>query len=212
MVYSYPILPSIYIPGKKQESSKPVNTEKLGTGEAPVCSWAMPQITKATATECGTQTQKKVSETRDVVFLNRMFFRTPMMPVNKTQSTDNEDRNSFQQDKRERIITVDFVTGDNDTATVESVDSSVPDTPMVNNNQGQSNYGCTCRRTMHYDPTTGHTIGTEATALANYYQCLKDTDGKMEFTNVGAGIGVRFENTMELKPMKYNEAINGPDG
>jgi hypothetical protein len=56
---------------------------------------------------------------------------------------------------------------------VESVDSSVPDTPMVNNNQGQSKYGCMYRRTTHYDPMTGHTIGTEATALANYYQCCE---------------------------------------
>jgi hypothetical protein len=34
----------------------------------------------------------------------------------------------------------------------------------------------------------------------------------MEFANVGAGIGGGFENTMELKPMKYKEAINRPDG
>jgi hypothetical protein len=33
----------------------------------------------------------------------------------------------------------------------------------------------------------------------------------MEFANVGAGIGGGFKNTMELKPMKYKEAINGPD-
>jgi hypothetical protein len=65
---------------------------------------------------------------------------------------------------------------------------------------------------MHSDPSTGCAIGTEATVLANYYQCLKDTDGKMEFNNVGAGIGGGFENTMGLKPMKYDEAINGPDG
>ena len=50
------------------------------------------------------------------------------------------------------------------------------------------------------------------TALANYYQCLKDTDGEMKFANIGAGIGGGFENTMELKPMKYDEAINGSDG
>jgi hypothetical protein len=55
-------------------------------------------------------------------------------------------------------------------------------------------------------------IVSEATAQANYYQCLQDTDGKMEFTNVGAGIGGGFENTMELKPMKYKEAINRPGG
>ena len=29
---------------------------------------------------------------------------------------------------------------------------------------------------------------------------------------VGAGIGGGFENTEELKPMKYKEAISGPDG
>ncbi len=34
----------------------------------------------------------------------------------------------------------------------------------------------------------------------------------VEFSNVGAGLGGGFENTNELKPMKYNEAIHGPDG
>ncbi len=123
---------------------------------------------------------KKVSKTRDVVFLNRMIFRTPTMPVHKKQGTGDEDLNSVQQDKRGGTITVDFVTGDDNAATVESVDLSVPDTPTVNNNLGQSKYGCTYRFTMHYDPTTGRTIGTEATALANYYQCPEDMDGKME--------------------------------
>jgi hypothetical protein len=33
----------------------------------------------------------------------------------------------------------------------------------------------------------------------------------MEFSNIRASIGGGFENTMELKPMKYKEAINGPD-
>jgi hypothetical protein len=55
-------------------------------------------------------------------------------------------------------------------------------------------------------------IGAEATALANNYQCLEDTDGKMEFANVGASLGGGFENTMELKPLKYKEAINRPGG
>ncbi len=43
---------------------------------------------------------KKVSETRDVVFLNRIFFRTPTMLVHKKQGTDDKDLNSVQQDKR----------------------------------------------------------------------------------------------------------------
>ncbi len=158
-------------------------------------------------------TTKKVSKTHDMVFFNRMSFRTSTMSVHKKLGTDDEDLNSVQQDKRGGTITADFATGDKNTATVDSVDSSVPDTPMVNNNQGQSKYEHTHRRTMHYDPMTGHTIGTEATVLANYYQCLEDTDGEMDFANIGAGIGRGFENTIELKPVKkYNEAINGPDG
>jgi hypothetical protein len=42
----------------------------------------------------------KVSETRDMVFLNRMFFRTPTLPVHKKQGTDDEDLDSVQQDER----------------------------------------------------------------------------------------------------------------
>jgi hypothetical protein len=117
---------------------------------------------------------KKVSKTRDMLFLNRMFLSTPLMTVHKKQGTDDDDLDSVQQDKRGGTKSADFVTGDDNTATVESMDSSVPDTPMVNSNQGLSKYGCTYRRTMHYDPTTGCIIGTEATALANYYQCLED--------------------------------------
>jgi hypothetical protein len=155
---------------------------------------------------------KKVSKSHDVAFLNRMFFRIPTMPVHKKQGTDDEDLDNVQKDKRGGTITADFVTGDDNAATVKSVDSSVPDTHMVNNNQAQSKYGGRYRRTMHYDRTTGRTIGTEATALANYYECLEDTDGKIEFSNIGASIEGGFENTMELKPMEYNDAINGPDG
>jgi hypothetical protein len=32
-----------------------------------------------------------------------------------------------------------------------------------------------------------------------------------EVAAVGAGIGGGFENTAELQPMKFNEAMNGPD-
>jgi hypothetical protein len=142
----------------------------------------------------------------------RMFFKTPKKQVIKKQVLNNADLESVQQDKRGCTINADFVAGNNGASTAESVDSSMPDTPMVNSNPGQSKYGWAYRCTMHYDPATGCTIGAEATTLANYYQCLKDTDSKTEFANVGAGIGGGFENTMELKPMKYKEAINGPDG
>jgi hypothetical protein len=32
-----------------------------------------------------------------------------------------------------------------------------------------------------------------------------------EYAAVGAGLGGRFANTAELRPMKYNEALHGPD-
>jgi hypothetical protein len=113
---------------------------------------------------------KKVSETREVVFLKRMFYRIPTKPVHKKLSNGNEDLNSVQQDKRGGTITADFVTGNDDNAaTVKSIDSYVPDTTLVNKNPGQSRYGRTYRCTMQYNPTTGHTIGAEVTALANYY-------------------------------------------
>jgi hypothetical protein len=77
-----------------------------------------------------------------------------------------------------------------------------------NNMAHNSTYRCT----MHYNPMTGCTIGAEATALVIYYQCLEEADDNMEFSNIGAGIGGEFENTMELKPMKYKKDINRPDG
>ncbi len=78
-----------------------------------------------------------------------------------------------------------------------------------------------------YDPGTGgnkDVPGNTSLAVLNYYACLQESEeGKVkcntevdgayvEFSNVGAGLGGGFENTNELKPMKYNEAIHGPDG
>jgi hypothetical protein len=62
---------------------------------------------------------KKVSGMRDVVFLNRMFFKTPKMQVHKKQVTSDDDLDSVQQDKRGATITADFVAGNNDAATVD---------------------------------------------------------------------------------------------
>ncbi len=141
---------------------------------------------------------KKVSETHDVLFLNRMFFKVPKIQVKKIQVTNDADIDSVQQDKRGGCYNGRFCCRQQQCIFGRIRDSSVPDTPMVNSNPGQSKYGRAYRRTMYYDPATGRTIGGEATALANYYQCLKDIDGKMKFANVRAGIGREFENTMEL--------------
>ena len=83
-----------------------------------------------------------------------------------------------------------------------------------------------------YEPSTGKTVyvgsGNEVVAgcaaFQNYYSCLQEIEASefkqnlevqntyMEYQNVGAGVGGGFENTAELRPMKYKEAINGPDG
>jgi hypothetical protein len=67
---------------------------------------------------------------------------------------------------------------------------------MANSSPGWSKYGRKYKHTINYDPTIGRTIGADAMALVNCYQCLKDMDGKMEFANMGTGIGEGFENTM----------------
>ncbi len=72
---------------------------------------------------------KKVSETREMVFLNRMFFKTPKMQVKKKQVTNDADLDSVQQDKRGLLrLQILFM--------VESVDSSVLNTQIVNSNPG----------------------------------------------------------------------------
>jgi hypothetical protein len=77
---------------------------------------------------------KKVSETRSMVCSQQDVLQNTYNASIK-QGTGDDDLDSVQQDKRGGTITVDFVTGDNNSATVESMDSSVPDTPLVNGNQ-----------------------------------------------------------------------------
>jgi hypothetical protein len=43
---------------------------------------------------------KKIYETRDIVFLERMFFGTPTKPVHNIQGADDGDLDSVQQDER----------------------------------------------------------------------------------------------------------------
>ncbi len=60
--------------------------------------------------------------------------------------------------------------------------------------------------------------------MIKYYACLQEIEEDevkcnievagafVKFSNVRAGLGGGFEDTNELKPMTYNEAIHGPDG
>ncbi len=59
--------------------------------------------------------------------------------------------------------------------------------------------------------------------MLNYYECLQEVEEEeikcdnevagvyVELINVGTVLRGRFEDTNELKLMKCNEAINGPD-
>jgi hypothetical protein len=157
---------------------------------------------------------KKVSETHDVVFLNRMYLQAlkNTKKLHRKQNPEDTESETVRQDENGGTVTTEIDANDDDASTVDSVDSSVLDTPSVNSNHGWSKYGRTYRCTTHYDPTTGHTIGAEATALANYFQCLEEADDDIEFANLGAGMRGGFKITLELKPMKYKEAVSGSDG
>ena len=60
--------------------------------------------------------------------------------------------------------------------------------------------------------------------MKNYYAALAEiyydesktmtelAGAYVEYHNVGAGVGGRFDNTNKLKPMKYQAAIDGRDG
>ncbi len=66
-------------------------------------------------------------------------------------------------------------------------------------------------------------VDDENKVTTNYYDVLEINECKLEvlqnnhkelikYVNVGAGIGGGFTNTLELKVMKYYEAINRPGG
>ena len=66
-------------------------------------------------------------------------------------------------------------------------------------------------------------ISANVAATSNYFASLAEIEQSevmgismveneyVEYANVGAGVGGGFENTAELKPMKYEQAINGPE-
>ena len=70
---------------------------------------------------------------------------------------------------------------------------------------------------------TGMASAAISAATSNYFASLAEIEedevlgfamvenNYVEYTNVGAGVGGGFENTAELKPMKYDQAINGPE-
>ena len=89
----------------------------------------------------------------------------------------------------------------------------------------KSRYGRSTGRTSGtYNPSNGQTVAwkdilsVQTSPAQNYYESLQklESDGDeldvmKEFAGVGAGVGGGFVNTTELKPMKFQEALDGPD-
>ena len=76
------------------------------------------------------------------------------------------------------------------------------------------------------DPSTGLSVNlaiVSCTVVQNCYDRLQEIEGQemklnaavanwyVEYANVGTRVGGGFERTSKLKPMKYKQAINGPD-
>jgi len=75
---------------------------------------------------------------------------------------------------------------------------------------------------MTYNPTTGKVA--EISATQHYFAYLAELDNEelkntievetlsVEFKTVGPGLGCGFTNTNAFKIMKYQEAVDRPDG
>jgi hypothetical protein len=105
MAYLYPILPSIYY-AYLGRSRNHQNRQRRKIGDQGVTGMFMGYASnhEGNCYRIKNPNTKKIYETRDVVFLKKMFFGTPTKPVRKKQSTDNEDLNIVQQDKRGGVL------------------------------------------------------------------------------------------------------------
>jgi hypothetical protein len=167
--------------------------------------------------------KNSVHETRDVVWLHRMYFEKP--------NTEEEKLEPIVYLESNHVTTTVDVTGDADPEEREGV-SDEKDASSESESDGESGFIPVTRastrerkKLSRYEPETGKTVTWDIGAVHNYYNALLDIvdDDELEvamdnhirfgeYANVGAALGGGFENTMELRPMKYDEAINGPDG
>jgi len=182
----------------------------------------------------------RVSVTRDVIWLGRMYFTTEncektklllVIAVPITNDVTNEDLSVTEIIK----IGLPNSLGREGTEAVAKTDSPSKEGWMtITMKKGRQSIP-----PGRYDPATGKTVSwnvtasevdvaTETEALVvkdtGYYDMFNVVDldevsllamhhmQTSEFANVGAGVGGGFKNTKELKVMNYKEAINGPDG
>ena len=175
----------------------------------------------------------RTSETRDVIFLNRMFFTNKCLESDKTNP-------QVSLDVKKQSIVTKIPNPEDVTAKVrEGTEKSVrfkPETEEVTSAPDPKPGPAWLRTTTRsgrqvgrkdgqYDPSTGLTVAVPVVeqSLVNYHRALAEIDEEevqttmefsnaaVEYHNVGAGVGGGFDHTLELKPKKYKESINGPD-
>ena len=170
----------------------------------------------------------QVHESRDVIWLHRMYWTT--------RNTDNERLEPAVYVKGlEDTVTDDLTPHDSDPEEREGT-GAVANTPMgsteLDSNELEPNdewktvsrSGRTIKPIGRYELNTGNTIHWNTALVTNYYEALQDAIDEdelevslevlntfAEYANVGAGLGGGFENTKELRVLKYEEALSGPD-
>jgi hypothetical protein len=170
---------------------------------------------------------KRTHKTRDVIFLNRLFFESSDIQAGKGNnanpfsplSLDESDEENADDEDAESVESVESVDTSTSAGSVESIEGQTAQAYVA------APTGVT-RAGRRVQPITRLTyfkkgqqmevqqpsIGLTNAELAYYAvaQQFPESFGQ-EVCLVGAGLGGGFVNTMELHPMKYNEAMAGPD-
>ena len=139
---------------------------------------------------------KRFYKTRDVLWLKRMYYGPNNVEV--IMEPDVGDIDAENEDDNQALDTGGAIVG-GDTA------ADVDDTEDVNEVEDDVAEATTRPKRTARAPTR---LIEEIDALS-LMEAFEGT--AFEIAAVGAGIGGGFENTAELIPMKYNEAMAGPD-
>ena len=161
---------------------------------------------------------KLIHESRDVIWLNRMYYRRERPDTEIIASTNDEVPAAPMQGAGESVG--EAAENENETDGTGSDGESESSGSDDGSDSGWKPAGKTTRsgRTVQI-PKRYEDVGATALGLTafetNYYAILQQQAEEefepQEIACVGAGLGRGFENTTELHVIKYNEAMAGPD-
>lgn len=145
----------------------------------------------------------RVHKSRDVTWLRHMFYEQPVaIEVEEGTGADDDDASIIDIEESDDEVEVTEVIKTSSGRTVKPRDRLNLATVGVDISKGFYHAELSSAEEKYYDTMARF---PEAFGNGNY-----ETD--REVCCVGAGIGTGFTNTQELHVMKYDEAINGPDG